>query len=507
MKIGVRLMLSLAFPLVALMVLFGYLDNRRSRAQLEVELAREGRGIARVVQLAMERVLRDHDDGEMRHIVEEITGYERILGLRVFDAKGNITYQSPILSRYPVIHRDALRMVLRERKLIETRRLVGNQPVVTFIIPVPGAGNGLLGAVQVHQLESFIEEDARSSRNSIILFTAVMIGATCAILFLVTRMAVIRPIEELITQLRRVGSGTLSARSPVRRTDEFGRLTLEFNRMCGRLEVSQRSLITAHEERHRVEAHLRNTERLASIGRLAAGLAHQIGTPLAVIGGRTQLLLRKCSGVEVVQKNLQIIARQNERIARVIRELLDVGGARNPILVSIDLTVLLREIIEFLEHEFEKRGVSVEPLLSEPMPLVDADADQVHKVFLNLAMNALEAMPGGGALRIGWKEVVRSRPEKTGTACPFLAIRFEDTGSGVPPKNLDRLFDPFFTTKDVGSKTGKGLGLPVAYHVMQDHGGWIEIESKEGHGTCVSVYFPLERERMPGAAVPEEQAS
>src|SRR5262249_10884206 len=150
-----------------------------------------------------------------------------------------------------------------------------DQLVLTFLVPLRDPKGQILGALQLLQLESYVEEDARSARNSIALLTTLMIVTTTVIVFLVTRASVARPVADLAQSFREVGSGDLSARVSVRRTDEFGRLAHEFNGMCARLEASQRSLLDAQEERRRMEARLRHAERLAAIGRLAAGLAHE----------------------------------------------------------------------------------------------------------------------------------------------------------------------------------------------------------------------------------------
>jgi signal transduction histidine kinase len=503
MTIGTRLTLSLAGPLVLVMALFGYIDQRTSRDLLQDELAREGRALARTVQIAMEDALRDRQIEDVRALVNKVTGYERVLGLRIFDNRGTIIYEPSDLKAYPFVAAAGLRTALERGTPLETHGRLGDQLVLTFIVPLRDPKGQILGALQLLQLESYIEEDARAARNSIATLTALMILVTTGIVFLVTRVSLARPVADLARSFREVGSGDLQARVPVRRGDEFGRLAQEFNGMCERLVESQRSLLDAQEERRRMEARLRHAERLAAIGRLAAGLAHEIGTPLNVIGGRAERLLRSLGDNEPASRSLRIICAQMERIARIVRGMLDFARMREPLLARTDVAPILDKVLELLGQKFEEAGVRVIGSFPDGTGAVLADADQIQQVFLNLCTNALDAMPRGGTLRVSSARVDRRHPEGSGEVLPFVAVTFEDTGSGIAPENLDRVFDPFFTTKDVGR--GTGLGLSVSYGIVREHGGFFDVESKPGRGTRLTVYLP-EAVEVSGAA-PREVAS
>ena len=492
MKIGTKLTLWMTLPLVVIVVLFGYLSLRRSRALLQEELRREGRSIARVTQMAMEDYVRDRQIEDARELVDKITGYERVLGARLFDSDGRLIYQSSTLEAIPALEVAVLREVLSTRTPAQMSTRLHEEQLVHYILPLSTEKGEPLGAVQVLQREPFLEEAASSLRQSIVLLTAAMVLATCAVILLVTRYSVSRPIEELVRSLRGVGSGGFESRVSVRRGDEFGRLAQEFNSMCERLERAQESLLAEQEERRRVESRLRNAERLASLGRLAAGLAHEIGNPLHVIGGRAEALLRKLKGTEPAEKALRIIVSQIDRIARIVRGMLDFARAREPHLAPVDLSVEIQRVLDLLEHRLEECRVSVALSLPDPLPPVVADADQLHQVFLNLATNAVDAMPDGGTLSIRVLCVSGGDGEQER---PCLAIEFDDTGAGIAPEHLTRIFDPFFTTKDVGK--GTGLGLSVSYGIVREHGGWIDALSEPGHGVRVRVHLPLTGARPP----------
>ncbi len=487
MNVGTKLLLSLAFPIVIVMGLFAYIDQQRSQAMLREELAREGRAIARTAQVAIEDYLHEAKLGEVRDLVERITGYERVLGMRLFTADGQILLQSRILDAYPFTHFEALQRTLEERIPVETRRHIGEDPVVTFLMPLASRDGKLAGAVQVLQLESFMDEDRRASRNFTMLLTAVMILAAGAILLIVTRLTVTRAVRELVQSFREVGSGDLSARVPERRRDEFGHIAREFNKMCERLEIAQRAFAQEQEMRRRTAAELRTAEKLASLGRVAAGLAHEIGTPLNVISGRAEALERRFAGTEPAARSLRIINSQIDRISRIVRGFLDFARTRNPRLEPTDVLGVLRKVVEFMEQRSEEAGVRVETDAPGDLPAVHADADQLHQVFLNLMTNAIDAMPGGGVLRIALS--LGPRGDGAGTGPALLRVVFEDTGKGISPQHLQRAFEPFHTTKEVGK--GTGLGLAVCYGIVRSHGGTIELDSEVGRGARVTICLPL----------------
>jgi signal transduction histidine kinase len=484
--IGNRLILSMCLPLAAIMALFAYLDQRRSEALLQEELLREGRAIALIAQITMEDYLRDHQIQDARELMDRITGYERVLGVRLFDATGQMVYQSQALGPAAVVPEGDLARSLRERRAMESERQVDGERVISFLMPLAGPGKEPAGAVQVLQLESFIAEATRATRRSELIMAGIMILATAVVVILVTRVSVAAPVADLVSSLREVGAGDLSARVPVRRRDEIGRLAVEFNSMAERLESTQRQLLAGQEERRRMELGLRNAERLASVGRLASGLAHEIGTPLNVIGGRTEAVQRRLSGDEPAQKNLRIIAEQIERITRIVRGMLDFARSREARLQAVDIGAAIHKVMELLDHRFAEARVRVECDLAPDLPLVMADADQLHQVFLNLATNALDAMPGGGRLRISGRRagVASGVPDARD-----VEIAFEDTGVGIAAEHLNRIFDPFFTTKEVGR--GTGLGLAVSYGIVRDHGGSIEVESRPGQGARFTVRLPV----------------
>ena len=230
-------------------------------------------------------------------------------------------------------------------------------------------------------------------------------------------------------------------------------------------------------ELERTTDRARAAEQLASVGTLAAGLAHEIGTPMGVIRGHAELLEDKVDD-DKSRSRLRTIIAQIDRISNIMQALLDLARPRAPLREPVDLCEVLDTAASFLEEKLRRRRIEVERHFEGPA-VVDGDAEKLQQLFLNLMLNAIDAMPDGGHLSL--------ELERCGDG--FVEAVVADDGSGISPADLGRIFDPFVTTKEAGR--GSGLGLVVAHGVAVDHGGDIEVESEIGHGTRFSVRLPL----------------
>lgn len=489
MKIGLKLTLALVLPMVALTLFLGFAFQDRSRELLREELAKEGRAISRAIQIASEDYLRDRQIKDLRQMADRLTGYERVFGIRLFDSEGELMYEPEVLQPYPFENWAELRRALAEKRTVEMRRSVGDQPAVGFLVPMFSRKGQLVGAVQVLQLESYIAEDERATRSFILGLTLAMVAATIIVVLIVTRVNISQPIARLVNSFRDVGAREVPTRVPVRGVDEFALLSREFNGMCERLETTHANLVREQEQRRQVEAELRNAERLAGLGRLAAGLAHEIGTPLNVIIGRAESLQRTYPEGEAASRHLGIIVSQSERIARIVRDMLDFARMKPRRHIETDIRDLLRTTLDLVEDRSARQSVATSLVCKEELPLVKIDPDQIQQVCLNLASNALDAMPDGGTLGISASVVRAANPEHGSGVAPCMMLEFRDSGAGIASEDIKHVFDPFYTTKDAGR--GTGLGLSVAYGMIEEHGGWFDVQSEQGVGASFRVYLPF----------------
>ena len=232
-------------------------------------------------------------------------------------------------------------------------------------------------------------------------------------------------------------------------------------------------------ERKRLETQLRRTERLAELGTLASGMAHEIGTPMNVILGRAEYLLQRTAD-EGMKKGLATIVTQIERITKVMNQLLAFARRRIPERRAVDLCEIVDNSLEMFQERLAQSRVEVDKRIESPLPPICADRDQLIQVLINLVMNSLHAMPGGGRLGVS---LAREDSQ--------LCLGLSDTGHGMPEEIRSKVFEPFFTTKDFGK--GTGLGLTVVKGIIDEHGGTITVESAVGKGTTFWIRLPLDK--------------
>jgi PAS domain S-box-containing protein len=230
-------------------------------------------------------------------------------------------------------------------------------------------------------------------------------------------------------------------------------------------------------ERKRLQAQLRKTERMAELGTVASGMAHEIGTPMNVILGRAEYLMERVQD-EPIKKGLQTIVSQVERITKVMNQLLSFARRRTPERRAVDLKEIVEASVEIFQERFARNRIQVELDLDMPCPQIHADPDQMHQVLINLIMNAVHAMPEGGKLRIGMAP-----------ATEHVVLTLSDTGHGIPPEVKAHIFEPFFTTKEFGK--GTGLGLTVVKGILEEHGGSITVASDAEQGTAFTILLPV----------------
>ncbi len=320
------------------------------------------------------------------------------------------------------------------------------------------------------------------------------------------RHIVYKPIDSLLLAMSKAEEGDLAAEVEPGAPDEIGLLTSRFNRMLGRirqmteqLNLEQRRLEDrVHEVTGEIadrtgqleEANLRlfemqrqltQLERLAAAGQLAAQFAHEVGTPLNLISGHVQLLRARAQD-ERVMVRLDIIAGQIERITNIVRSMLDSTRRPVPQLEAVDVNSLLAHILDATQPTLVARNVELHTEMSQRLPTIEADPDQLQQVFINLINNSLDAMPLGGKLSVSTAPGVES-----------VEIILADSGEGIAKDELDLIFDPMFSTKQ---GRGTGLGLTIVKQIISEHNGRVEVESEPGRQTTFRIILPVHASRV-----------
>ncbi|CUS98235.1 two-component system sensor histidine kinase NtrB [Candidatus Chrysopegis kryptomonas] len=226
-----------------------------------------------------------------------------------------------------------------------------------------------------------------------------------------------------------------------------------------------------------LEKQIQHSDKLALIGQIAAGIAHEIGTPLNVISGNAEYIMMEMGEDNPYKEELETIISQAERIANLIKQLLEFARPRKPNYKKVDVNKEIAHVVELLRHQFEKSNIKLNLKFSDDLPYIWADCSQIHQVFLNIIVNAIQAINENGLIEI-----------ETFARDGYVNIKFKDNGVGILPEHLDKIFEPFFTTKEAGK--GTGLGLAVSKRITDEHRGKIEVESTPGKGTVFTVKFP-----------------
>lgn len=262
-------------------------------------------------------------------------------------------------------------------------------------------------------------------------------------------------------------------------TDEMARFAREINRQ---VVAKNEAYVAALEQ-------LRHTDRLTSVGHLAAGLAHELGTPLGVVSGRAELIATTDLPRDELIHSARAIIEQAERMAGIIRQLLDYSRRGVGRRVDIDLREVVGDTVDLLSGIAHKAKVEIVSDIGAETVMVHIDKNTLQQALTNIALNGIQAMPNGGRLRIRIESRhLQPPPGVSDLPGMYQCVIIEDDGVGIPLANLPQLFEPFFTTKSVGE--GTGLGLPVAHGIVAEHGGWIDVDSVEGRGSRFSIMLP-----------------
>jgi two-component system NtrC family sensor kinase len=330
-------------------------------------------------------------------------------------------------------------------------------------------------------------------------------GATAAVVLVCGVMATVlllalvgRPLERLRDKTRRAGAGDFSGPLILRQHDEVGELAADINHMCEQIAEANRRAAAETAARIAALEQLRHSERLATVGQLAAGVAHELGTPLGVVSARAELLVTGRPSPADAAANGRIILEQADRMTAIIQQLLDFSRRREPKMSLANLAQVVTRTLDLIAPVAERGHVTIECATEGPA-FARVDQNQLQQVLANLFMNAIQAMPHGGRLRVGlWARRARPPADRSAPERDWLCLSVEDEGTGISRDDLDRLFEPFFTTKGVGE--GTGLGLAVVHGIVTEHGGWIEVESDVGKGSRFSIFLPRPAEPAEAAS-------
>jgi signal transduction histidine kinase len=385
--------------------------------------------------------------------------------------------------------------------MFEDRDRSGHNSLYTYALAKVGTQRP--GAIE---LAYSLDGLDRFRHNAVIgagLVGAILLAGSGIVIAFLGITVVGKPLERLIDKTRRVGAGDLTGPLDISRGDEFSELAAALNQMCEQLRAARDQLGRETDARVAALEQLRHADRLTTVGSLAAGMAHELGTPMNVVAVRAELIIEEAPSDDAVA-SAKVIKSQIGKMTVIIRQLLDFARRRLPRKEHADLLRLTEQTTQLLDPLAKTKQVEIKFSSSAGPLSAEIDAGQIQQVLTNLLVNAIQAMPEGGTIDVS-VDRGQFRPHtevgagsQTDGRGEIARIDVRDQGVGISKDHLRRIFDPFFTTKEVGQ--GTGLGLSIAYGIVQDHSGWIDVESVVGQGTRFSIYLPLDANASPRTA-------
>lgn len=388
------------------------------------------------------------------------------------------------------------------RRMVGTMQVIRNEPACQSAgCHVGESQQSTLGVVDVIYSLDEIDRRIRASATRIaelslafVLLAAVCVGA------LVHRL-VYTPLRDLEDGAKRLAAGNLDQSIPVRSADELGQVASSFNTMTAALRQSQaelresaRTLEQKVEERtlqlRAAEAEAHQSDKLAAVGLLASGVAHEINNPLTGVLTFSHLIRQKMPDGSADAEDMDLVIRETRRCASIVRRLLDFARQKAPEMRFADLNAVILDVARFIERSAHLHNTAMTIDLDPDLPQVWIDEDQIKQVIMNILVNAQHATESGGSIAIrSRRHPTPLSPEPGAAPIDMIEVSVVDTGCGIPDDDLQRIFDPFFTSKDVGK--GTGLGLSVSHGIVKAHGGTIRVESAVGRGSTFRVYLPI----------------
>jgi two-component system NtrC family sensor kinase len=531
-----KLILLLVVSTVALFSFFGYLNIRLQERHAEELILQDADHVGDVILRSLRFQMLRNDRESLYQVIANIGAQPGIRGIRILNGEGRIAFSSDPAEINAVVNKkaeacqdchadsDTLRKPLRPnhshifvdahgQRVLGVIRAVQNEPACSnAICHIHPPGQQVLGIIDTTLSLVPVTEQIAAQKAELVRFTVVVIATFSLLSALFIWKVVERPLKELVSGIQKVTAGDVGFRLQVRSRDEFGEFASSFNRMTESLARAQQENIAwgrtlekrVEQKTGELESAQRTIlarEKMASIGKLAATVAHEVNNPLAGILTYAGLTLKKLNKLsidpvaqEAMRANLQTIERESRRCGDLMRNLLAFSRQTPSQRAPRDLNLLIKDGLALVRHQMDLQGVETREQLQDGLPPVLCDAGQIRQVILALLVNAAQAMPGGGHLEVS---------TSLDAGRQAVVVRLRDTGVGIPSQILPHIFDPFFTTKDTQQNTG--LGLAVAHSILQQHGGEISANSTPGQGSEFIVSLPVHAPVSPSAVLASQE--
>jgi len=509
-----KLIITIGALMVVVSAVFWYFLIQRQEKELLGNAAKSGSSFIDHVKANTRNEMLAFRPLLVQQTLEVLGSGEGVINVRILDAKGRIAYSSIKEKKGVLLDKNEMPCISCHSKPLERRemplwainRAKGGYRVLTVVRPIhnePACYTSfchihpkeqkILGFVKADLSLSILDETLKKQKVAItaflIGFICLLSGVLCTILWKIVSV----PLSILTHGMKRVAAGELDHLVEIKTTDEIGELAKAFNAMTADLSIAKKELIEwgttlekkvekKTEEIRKAQAQLVHSEKLASLGRMAAGVAHEINSPLTGIVTFGHLLQKKFSEGSEERQDIDVIIEQANRCSNIIKGLLGFARATSGEKALVNLNDVINSSLNMVSHKADFFNIKIVLNLDETLQPIIANASQIQQVFLNMIINAADAMEGKGIFTITTQKGIDNGKS-------FAEVIFADTGHGISEENMSKIFEPFFTTKPVGK--GTGLGLAVSHGIIQDHGGKILVRSKLGEGTSFFVRLPI----------------
>lgn len=488
MRLSTSLGLFLIASVVIVLGVHGWIQLEVEKADLSAVGRRELTLLATAIRGAAESALRDDQEPDVGTLLEQLEMRDPSVDVFIFDEDGALLRSSwgstGNLSTARRLANHAPRDVLS---------IAEHDAYALAAIAPLRVGGALHGRLVVLRPGTALEADLAAERRALTLSIGLVVAVLSLVLWVVVRLRVHKPLSRVIAGVRRIREGDLSTRVEVVGHDELAELGREFDAMAEALQEARLRLANEAENREKLEVEMQRANRLAVVGEIAATLAHEIGSPLQVLNGRSRDLASRTDLPPNATRSAAILVEQTERIHQIVEQLLDLARRKAPKIAEFDAREPVRRVVELVSTQARRSGVRLE-VDTKDVPRLEGDQAQVQQVVLNLLQNAIRASPEGSVVRVSVSSASFERPSDSSPQAS-VAITVDDEGRGIPDAIKARIFEPFFTAwnDDVESK-GTGLGLAVVKSIVTDHGGLVTVTAPpSGVGARFVVHFPVHR--------------
>jgi signal transduction histidine kinase len=487
MPISLSLAVWLVTSVGVVLSIHGWMQLRAEEQDLLGTAKRELTLLTTAIRGAAESAIRDHQEPDISALLKQLETKDPAVDIFMFDADGRLLGSSSGSTSYLSTARNLAGAVAPDALAIEE---LGSHALAA-IAPL-SVGTSVNGRIVILRPRTALEMDLAAERRALILSIGLVVTVLSSVIWVVVRIRVHRPLRRVIDGVQRIRAGDLSARVNMPGANELAELAREFDAMTEALEAAHHRLAKEAETRERLEADIQRANRLATVGEVAATLAHEIGSPLQVLNGRSRDLTVRSDLPEDAKRSAAILVEQTDRIHHIVEQLLDVARRKAPKVVELDVRESVEQVLELLSTQARRIGVRF-AVEAPDAPRLQGDPAQVQQVLLNLLQNAMRTTSRGGLVQItialsSFERPSDSRPQAS------VAITVDDTGSGIPAAIEDRIFEPFFTAWNGESESkGTGLGLAVVRSIVTAHGGFVTTATPpSGVGARFVVHFPIQ---------------